>query len=151
MLVVIHRDIRINAIVVGIMVSLAFIMGHLKKEVKIKPNYVTNVDKKRKTKSLELVLESDQHSNPKLSLLASNSCLENPNLGDEETSQANPTAHEVCIDGWAITYKEFQPRRFNQFRKKVNQGQRADNTRSNTLVENDITKDLVKRKCYHHR
>ena len=83
-----------------------------KKEVKTKPTYVTNEDKKRK-KSLEPALGSDQHSNPKLSPLASNSCQENLNLGDGQTSQANPTAHEVCIDGWTITYKEFQPRRSN--------------------------------------
>ena len=46
----------------------------------------------RKAKSLELALESDQHSNPKLSHSALNSCQENPNLRDEETPQANPTA-----------------------------------------------------------
>ena len=80
-----------------------------KKEVKVKPNCVTNEDKKRKEKSLEPALGSEQHSNPKLSHLALNSGHENPNLGDEETSQANLTAHEVCIDGWTITYKEFQP------------------------------------------
>jgi len=60
---------------------------------------VTNEDKKRKAKALEPALRSDQHSNPKLSPLASNSCQENSNLGDEQTPQANPTAHEVCIDG----------------------------------------------------
>jgi len=83
---------------------------------------VTNKDNKRKAKSLEPALGSEQHSNPKLSHLALNSGHENPNLGDEETSQANPTAHVVCIDGWTITYKEFLPRSINQFRKKVNQG-----------------------------
>jgi len=77
---------------------------------------VTNVDKKRKAKSLEPALGSDQHSNPKFSHLALNSCHENLNLGDEEISQANPTTHEVCIDGWTITYKEFQPQRINQVR-----------------------------------
>jgi len=44
-----------------------------KKEVKIKPNCVSNEDKKRKAKSLEPALGSEQHSNPKLSHLASNS------------------------------------------------------------------------------
>ena len=82
---------------------------------------MTNEDKKRKEKSLELALGNEQQSNPKLSHLALNSGHENPNLGDEETSQANPTAHEVCIDGWTITYKEFQPRRINQVRKKASQ------------------------------
>jgi hypothetical protein len=126
-----------------------------KMEAKVKPNCGTNEDKKRKAKSLEPALGSEQHSNPKLSHLALNSGHENPNLGDEETSQANPTAHEVCIDGWTITYKEYQPRRINQVRKKASQletnlqSQRADNTPSNTSVENDITKDPAKKKCYH--
>ena len=57
-----------------------------KKEVKIKPNCVTNVDKKRKASSLEPALGSEQHSNPKLPHLALNSGHENPNLGGEETS-----------------------------------------------------------------
>jgi len=116
---------------------------------------VTNEDKKRKTKALEPALRSDQHSNPKLSPLALNSCQENPNLGDEQSPQTNPTTHEVCIDGWTITYKEFQPQRINQCRKKPNQtkinhqSQRVDNTPSNTSMENDITKDPAKRRCYH--
>ena len=80
-----------------------------KKEVKVTSNGVTNEDKKRKAKSLEPALGSEQHSNSKLSHLVLNSGHEDPNLGDEETSLANPTAHEVCIDGWTITYKEFQP------------------------------------------
>ena len=109
-----------------------------RKDVEVKPNCVTNED-------------SEQHSNPMLSHLALNSGHENPNLGDEETSQANPTAHEVYIDGWTITYKEFQPRRINQVRKKASQPEtnlqspRADNTPSNTSVENDITKDPSKK------
>ena len=41
-----------------------------KKEVKVKPNYVTNEDKKRKEKSLEPALGREQYSNPKLSHLA---------------------------------------------------------------------------------
>ena len=65
------------------------------KEVKIKPNGVTNEDKKRKAKSLKFTLGSDQHSNPKLSQLASNSCQENSNLQDKETPQANTIAYEV--------------------------------------------------------
>jgi len=66
----------------GIMVFLVFGIGHLKKEVKAKPNCVTNEDKKRKAKSLEPALGSEQHSNPKMSYLALNSGYENPNLGD---------------------------------------------------------------------
>ena len=81
-----------------------------KKEVKTKPTCVTNEDKKRKAKSLEPALGSDQHSNLKLTHVALNACQENSNLGDKETPRANPTAHEVCIDGWTITYTEFQPR-----------------------------------------
>ena len=150
-LVVVHRDIKINAIVVGIMVFLVVGIGHLKRKF-VTSNGVTNEDKKRKAKSLEPALGSEQHPNPMLSHLALNSGHENPNLGDEETSQANSTTHEVCIDGWTITYKDFQPRRINQVRKKASQletnlqSQRADNTPSNTSVENDITKDPAKKK-----
>jgi len=61
-----------------------------KKEVKTKPSCVTNEDKKRKAKALEPALRSDQHLNPKLSPLASNSCQENSNLRDKETPQATP-------------------------------------------------------------
>ena len=56
---------------------------------------MTNEDKKRKAKSLEPILESDQHSNSKLSHLASNSCHKNSNPKDEEAPRANITAHEV--------------------------------------------------------
>jgi len=63
-----------------------------KKEVKTKPTCVTNEDKKRKAKALEPTLGSDQHPNPKMSHVASNSCRKNSNHGDKETSQANPTA-----------------------------------------------------------
>ena len=73
-----------------------------KEEVKTNPNCVTNEDKKRKAKALEPALRSDQHSNPKLSHLAPNSCQENQNLGDEQTPQVNPTAHEVCKNGWTL-------------------------------------------------
>jgi len=150
---VMHQDIRINATIVSITAFLVFRIGHLKRNLR-QPNCVTNEDKKRKAKSLELALGSDQHSNLKLSHVASNSCQKNSNLGDEQTPQANPTAHGVSIDGWTITYKEFQPRRIKQCRKKPNQtkinhqSQRV-NTPSNTSVENDITKDPAKRMCYH--
>jgi len=79
------------------------------KEVKTKPNCVTIEDKKGKAKSLEPALGGDQHSDPKMSHVASNSCQKNSNLGDQQTPEANPTARGVCIDGWKITYKEFQP------------------------------------------
>ena len=60
-LVVIHRDIRINTIVCK---HYGFPYPRNRssnKEAKTKPNCVTNKDKKRKEKSLEPVLESDQH------------------------------------------------------------------------------------------
>jgi hypothetical protein len=126
-----------------------------KKEVKTKPTCVTNEDKKRKAKALEPRLGSDQHPNPKMSHVASNSRQENSNLGDEQIPQANPTAHEVCIDGWTITYREFQPRRIKQCRKKSNQAKinhqsmQVDNTPNNTSVENNITEEPAKRRCYH--
>ena len=51
---------------------------------------MTNEDKKRKAKSLDPTLGIEQHSDPKLSHLALDTGHENPNLVDEETSQATP-------------------------------------------------------------
>jgi len=61
-----------------------------KKEVKIKPNCVTNDDKKRKAKSLEPALGSEQQSNPKLSHLVLNSGYENPNLEMKKLLELTP-------------------------------------------------------------
>ena len=84
-----------------------------KREVKVNPSCEANVDKKRKAVSPELELGSNQHS--------SSSTWSHPapihdqmNLDSKEleVSQAKITPlfpHEVCIDGWTITYKEFQP------------------------------------------
>jgi hypothetical protein len=50
---------------------------------------------------------------------------------------------EVCIDGWTITYKEFQPQRAKRAK------QQADNDApSNNPVENNITKGPAKRICF---
>jgi len=79
----------------------------------------------------------------------------NLNYKELEASQAKPTSHEVCIDGWTITYKEFQPRKTKQARKQISQtkvnlqSQKADKTPNNNSVEYDITKDLAKRRCHH--
>ena len=79
----------------------------------VQPVPEDNVDKKRKEISPELELESNQHS--------SSTTLPHPALipgqinsysKESEVSQAKITplfSHEVCIDGWTITYKEFQP------------------------------------------
>ena len=62
--------------------------------------------------------------------------------------------HEVCIDGWTITYMEFQPQKIKRAKKRSSQtkmnlqSQQADNTLSNNSMEYDITKDPAKRKCY---
>ena len=69
-----------------------------------------NVDTKRKAISLEPLLGSDQHfSSTTLSYLALILCQINSDFKELEASQAKTTSHEVCIDGWMITYKEFQP------------------------------------------
>ena len=79
-----------------------------KREVKMDPSCEANVDKKRKVVSPELELGSNQHS--------SSTTLSHPTLTPYQTnldskelevSQAKTTPHEVCIDGWTITYKEF--------------------------------------------
>ena len=77
------------------------------------PSREVNMDKKRKVVSPDLELGSNQHS--------SSTTLSHPapipgqiNLDSKELEvfQAKITPlfpPEVCIDGWTITYKEFQP------------------------------------------
>ena len=73
------------------------------------PSCEANVYKKRKANSLELVLGSDQHlSSTTLSHLALIPGRINLDFKEFEASQAKTTPHEVCIDGWIITNKEFQ-------------------------------------------
>ena len=71
------------------------------------------MDKKRKEVSPELELRSNQHSSSiTLSHLAPIPSQLNLDSKELEVSQAKVTPlfpHEVCIDGWTITYKEFQP------------------------------------------
>ena len=80
-----------------------------KREVKVNPSCEANMDKKRKEVSTEQVLGSNQHLD--LSHLALIPSQMNLNYKELEGS------HEVCIDGWTITYKEFQPRKTKQARK----------------------------------
>ena len=118
-----------------------------------------NVDKKRKEISPELELESNQHSSSITSShLAPIPGQINSDSKELKVSQAKVTLvfpHEVCIDGWTITYTEFQPRKIKWAKKRSNQTKinlhnpQANNTLSNNSVEYDITKDLAKRKCYH--
>ena len=74
----------------------------------------------------------------------------NLNYKELEVSQAKITPlfpQEVCIDGWTITYKEFQPQKIKRAKKRSSQtkmnlqSQQADNTLSNNSVEYDITKE----------
>ena len=81
-----------------------------KKEVKVNQSCEANGDKKRKANSLELVLGSDQHlSSTTLSHPALIPGKINSDFKELEVSQAKTASHEVCIDGWTITYKGFQP------------------------------------------
>ena len=111
------------------------------------------MDKKRKANSLEQVLGSNQYLD--LSHLALIPSQMNLDYKELEASQAKTTSHEVCIDGWTITYKEFQPRKTKQCRKQMSQtkmnlqSQKADKTPSNNSVKYDITKDPAKRRCHH--
>ena len=74
-----------------------------------------NVDKKRKAVSLEPELGSNQHSSSTTLLHPSPIPGQiNSDSKELEVSQAKVTPtfpHEVCIDGWTITYKEFQPQK----------------------------------------
>ena len=71
------------------------------------------MDKKRKAVSLEPELGSNQHSSSAtLSHLAPIPSQINSDSKESEVFQAKITPlfpHEVRIDGWTITYKEFQP------------------------------------------
>jgi hypothetical protein len=79
-------------------------------KVKVDPNFEVNMDKKRKAISLEPIVESNQQSSyTTLSHAALTPCQINPNLEELEASQDKTTPHEVVIDGWTITYKEYQP------------------------------------------
>jgi len=90
-----------------------------KEEVKVNPSHEIDVDKKRKENSPELVLGNDQHlGSTTLSHLALIPNQMNPNCKELEASQAKTTLDKVCIDGWMITYKEFQPRKTKQAKRK---------------------------------
>ena len=68
------------------------------------------MDKKRKANSLEPVLGSNQYlSSTTLSHLALIPGQIKSDFKELEASQAKTASHEVYIDGWTITYKEFQP------------------------------------------
>ena len=77
------------------------------------PSCEVNMDKKRKAVSPEPELESNQHlSSTTLSHPAPKPGQINSDSKELEVSQAKVTPlfpHEVCIDGWTITYMEFQP------------------------------------------
>ena len=78
----------------------------------IQPVPEDNVDKKRK----EVSLESESGRNQHLSSITSSHPTPipsqiNSDSKELEVSQAKTTPHEVCIYGWTITYKEFQPRK----------------------------------------
>ena len=96
-----------------------------KREVKVNPSCEANVDKKRKAVSPELELGSNQHSSSTiLSHLALIPGQINSDSKELEVSQAKITLlfpHEVCIDGWMITYKEFQPKKIKRARKRSSQ------------------------------
>ena len=79
----------------------------------IQPIPEDNVDKKRKEVSPESELGSNQHSS---SITSSHPApipgQINSDSKELEVSQAKNTPlfpYDVCIDGWTITYKEFQP------------------------------------------
>ena len=117
------------------------------------------MDEKWKAVLLEPELESNQHlSSTTLLYPAPIPSQINSDSKELEVSQTKVTPlfpHEVCIDGWTITYTEFQPQKIKRAKKRSSQtkmnlqSQQADNTLSNNSVEYDITKDPSKRKCYH--
>ena len=96
-----------------------------KRDVNVNPSCEANVDTKRKAISLEPKLGSNQHSSSTtLSHLAPIPCQTNSDSKELGASQAETTSHEVCIDGWTITYNEFQPRKIKRVRKRSSQTKR---------------------------
>ena len=92
-----------------------------KREVKVNPSCEANVDKKKKVVSSELELGSNQHSSsttlPHPALIPSQISSDSK---ESEISQAKIIPlfpQEECIDGWTITYKEFQPRKIKRAKK----------------------------------
>jgi len=121
----------------------------------VNPSCEANMDKKRMEVSTKQVLGSNQHlDSSHLALIPSQMNL---NCKELEASQAKTISLEVCIDGWNITYKEFQPRKTKQARKPIRQTKmnlqspQANDRPSNNFMEQDITKYLAKGKCYHCR
>ena len=109
-LVVIRSEVSVNVIIVNYYGFPCLRNKPTKKEVKVNLSCEANVDKKRKANSLEPVLESDQYlSSTTLSHPAPIPGKINSDFKELEVSQAKTTPHEVSIDGWTITYKEFQP------------------------------------------
>ena len=122
------------------------------------PSCEANVDKKRRAVSSELKLGSNQHlSSTMLPHPAPTHSQINSDSKESEVSQAKTTTlfpPEVCIDGWMITYKEFQPEKIKRARKRSSQtkmnlqSHQADNTLSSNSVEYDITRGPAKIMCY---
>jgi len=89
-----------------------------KREVKVNRSAKVNVDKKRKAVSPEPELGSNQHSSSTTLLYpAPISSQINSGSTESDVSQTKITPlfpHEICIDGWTITYKEFQLRKIKR-------------------------------------
>ena len=83
-----------------------------RKEVILGSNFGADEDKKRKATSPDPVIGSDQHissttsSHPALTPAQMSSTTK-----ELPAPQVGATPHVVCIDGWTITYTEFQPQR----------------------------------------
>ena len=88
-----------------------------KRKVKVNPSCEANADKKRKAVSPEPELESNQHSSSTTLLHPSPIPGQiNSDSKELEVSQAKITPlfpHEVCIDGWTIPIRSFNPKRSN--------------------------------------
>jgi hypothetical protein len=117
-----------------------------KEEVKVNNlDYATNEEKKRKAISVKPSLAGSQQLNsttmPNLAMIPSQ---RKPDNKEFQVCQAKAMPSEVCIDGWTITYKEFQPQRAKRAKQQVD-----NDAPSNNPVENNITKGPAKRICFH--
>jgi hypothetical protein len=82
----------------------------------------SHVDKKRKAIPQEPQLESSQHlglTTP--SVLVQCSSKKGPNPKESAVPQVRGNPHKIFLDGWSITYKEFQPWKGKHAKKQTSE------------------------------
>jgi hypothetical protein len=88
-------------------------------KIEVPQDQQTEGNKKRKAISLEPLLSVEPNLSSTLQLdLAPNSHQTHSYLEELDAPSATLAMPEICLDGWTITYTEFQPRKSNQAKKR---------------------------------